>query len=230
MGIQVRSAKPNTKFHSGILRKLFPRLADRLKAELADSWQEDSWVFINIHALPMLVEKELREALPECAKVPNPDVPPAPPDDSMQKHAEYEKKIAADIAAQGKVIAEKNAAIARLDEHSRVNNLQPSDENIRLIKDFIDNSPKLPEHFRGRWTVQTVDLAVSFLKDKLEYGKAEPVAPVVAPPELTILSDGSKQLPLNTVPAHHHTVVQLRDLSKRRGEGQSRPGWSSARL
>jgi hypothetical protein len=86
-------------------------------------------------------------------------------------------------ARQSAKIAEKNAAIARLDQFQR-EGLVPSDKNVREITNFIDTSFSLPENLRGRWTVQTVDLAVQYLgrEGHLEFRKPEPAQPV-APPQ-----------------------------------------------
>jgi hypothetical protein len=229
MGIHIRV--DNTRFHMTVLRKLFPAVAAKVQREMGNKLPNDGWVKMNVYVLPQIVKDELIAALVECGKQDFDQLaklaPPAPPDDSMEKHQEYTKKVEADIAAQGKVIAEKNAAIARLDEYSRVRGLLPSDNNIKRITEFIDNSPKLPENFRGRWTVQIIDLAVKFLTHEgvLEFGKKE-VAPVATPaPAETLgtLPDGSRQLPLALPCPTSATLAQAKDYLAR-VRGQQQPG------
>jgi hypothetical protein len=125
------------------------------------------------------------------------------------------------------------AAIARLDEYSRVRGLLSSDHNIKVITDFIADAPEL-KTLRGRWTAQTIDIAVSFLgpkgTDELEWAPPQIVAPSHQPPQTETLgkcSDGLSQLPLNTVPARYHSVAQLKDLDTRQraARGPVKSGW-----
>jgi hypothetical protein len=149
--------------------------------------------------------------------------------DYETKRKAYNTKINADIEAQLprlKEEADKRAALARLNQYADEQGLLPGENNIREIKNFIASSVSLPEQLRGKWTIQTVDLAIGYLsrEGKLEF-KKQPVA--VAPAASVvqsevILSDGSAQLPLGTIPNGRHSVVQLRDLDQRERAAKGR--------
>lgn len=118
--------------------------------------------------------------------------------------------------------------------YGRVRGLLPSDQNIREITNFIDTSSYIPENERGLWNVKNVDLAINALSRLgfLEFGKlATPAAapPPVQEPAIT-LADRSKQLPLGTTPARHHSIAQLRDLDARERAVRGRGGWHGAKF
>jgi hypothetical protein len=118
------------------------------------------------------------------------------------RQAEERNRIAADKAAA-------QAAIQRLNWYEQNHFLLPSDSNVAALKSFI-NSTALPENLRGKWTPQTVDIAVSTLsaQKRLQY---------------VTLSDGSRPLPDGTVPNSRHTIAQLRDLDQRQRSTKPRP-------
>ena len=154
------------------------------------------------------------------------------PDDAMDQNEIYNKAVMNNAARQSKAIAEKNAAVARLEQYQREQGLVPSDKNIREITNFIESSFSLPQELRGRWTVCAVDFAVNHLskEGRLEFRKSETAAPVVEQPAAVILSDGSRQLPLGTIPSSRHSVVQLRDLDQRERAARGRGGWHGAKF
>ena len=105
--------------------------------------------------------------------------------------------------------------------------LLDSKKNADIILDAIRRRDK------GVFCSISVRNAVEAERSNLEWRKPEVVAPVTAPPAaVELLPNGEQQLPLDAdaYQMRKASTEQLRDLSRRRGEGQSRPGWSSARL
>jgi hypothetical protein len=93
---------------------------------------------------------------------------------------------------------------------------------------LIQTSDKL-KTLKGRFTSQSVNLAVDFLGAKgLEVLQWRPkVAPTPPPPPRLVrrLPNGELKLPVNATEGQMRaaSVEQLKDLLKRRGEGRSKP-------
>jgi hypothetical protein len=210
------SYKPqyHTLFYLENLRYLDVDLANRV-AGLVEKQEDGSGrVRIDASILDETTKAEFLNSLPLLGRM-------KAPTNLMAQHQLYQKAVDADIAEQGRRIKEKNAAIARLEQYG-AQGLLPSDKNVREITNYIDT--RLPEKLRGRWTVQTVEVAVGYLtqEGQLEYKKPEPVAaPTPATPTVT-LSDGTPQLQLGTTPARHHSILQLRDLDQRERTARGR--------
>ncbi len=207
MGIHIRSARPRpllARIQGKNLRYLDSKLADRVEAQHGESIA--GWVQIDLNKLDEETRNELLSIAPTLGKMKDPD-------DAMAQHEIINKADMNNAARQSAKITEKNAAIARLDQFQREQGLVPSDKNVREISNFIDTSFSLPENLRGRWTVQTVDLAVQYLgrDGRLEFHKPEPAQPATPPQPQVTLSDGSKQLPLDKPVPSNATKEQARD-------------------
>lgn len=94
--------------------------------------------------------------------------------------------------------------------------LQNTPENEALVIDWIKNNVECP-------SAGAVDAAIRVLgpggTEQLAWKKAAAEPPPPPPP--VILSDGSEQLPLGTVPRSRHTKAQLQDLDKREREARN---------
>jgi hypothetical protein len=132
---------------------------------------------------------------------------------------------------EAKVKADAQAAIARLNQYEVEQGLLSSDKNVAAIRNFIETSETLGT-LKGHWTPATVDNAIAYLSrdGRLEFAKKEASKPVAPPLPVNLLPNGEPELPLNAdaFTMKNASVTQLRDLSKRRGEGRARPTGSFA--
>lgn len=212
-----------TRFHTGVLARLYPRTAASVKREVQGEniWKDNDWISFNIASLPYQIEQELRKALVECEKQPEyaQPVQPAKPDTSLQEHEAYMKKVNEDIAKQSEILRKQKA----LEESGH--------EQMRLytaagLADTRRNSDLITEHIRnngGVFCAVTVRAAVEANRANLDWVKVAPPQPSQTQTEpSTVLSDGSRQLPLGTTPARHHTIAQLRDLDARERKARGR--------
>jgi hypothetical protein len=214
---------PKVTFYGQNLKILNPVLYAEVRKQSEDPLEGRATIFTN--KLDPDIREQLMEALVLLNKMPAPG--------SVEENDAMNKVILDKATRQAKLVADKNAAIARLDEYGRVRGLLPSDKNVREITHFIETSSYIPENERGLWTPKAIDLAVSALSrlNHLEFGKVEtaPAPPPVQEPTIT-LPDGSKQLPLGTTPARHHSIAQLRDLDARERAARGRGGWHGAKF
>lgn len=140
--------------------------------------------------------------------------------------------------AMNKVIMDE--AVREAEVKARKKALQDSgDEQLRFyqaagLADTERNSTLISEHIRrnsGVYCAATVKSAVENCRPNLNWVKvAPPVVAAPAPPPAATLSDGSKQLPLGTTPARHHSIAQLRDLDGRERAAHGRGGWHGAKF
>src|SRR5215469_3432184 len=135
----------------------------------------------------------------------------------------------AQLDAAKRKAAEREAAVVRLEtywekEEGLINNQHNADTltNMLLL---------LNEGF----TVESVDNAITILRNRgnLQWKSDKPVAPAtpVKPAAPAKLKDGTDPLPLDAdeFAMRRASKEQLRDLSRRRGEGQQRQaGWSGS--
>jgi hypothetical protein len=197
VGIQIRSQGPKVSFWGKNLKILNPTLFANVSRRSGNPLEGHMTLYAN-QLDPDLLE-QLVESLPLLAKM--------PPPGSVEEHNVMNKALLDDATRLAKVIADKDAAIARLEEYNSVRGLLPSDENVRLLTAQLDAT---------EWSSAGVDAAVKALTGRLEYYKAPP------PPQPKPLSDGSQPLPLGTTPQRHHTIAQLRDLDQRERAGRRR--------
>jgi hypothetical protein len=198
MGIQVRSTGPKVTFWGQNLKILNPTLFANVSKQSGNSLDGHVTIFTN--TLDPDIREQLMESLVLLGKMPAPG--------SMAEHEAMNKAIMDDVDRQGKVIADKNAAIARLDEYEKIQGLVPSDQNTQLITQYIE------QHLRGYWSVATVDEAVRYYTrhGRLQFQKNAPPATPAAPAETLVkLSDGSLQLPLDKPVPRNATVTQAKD-------------------
>jgi hypothetical protein len=112
------------------------------------------------------------------------------------------------------------AALARLQQYADEQGLADTEENVALVTNWIDKTVK------GYWSEKAVDVAIDILgprgKNILTWVKVKS-APSLPPAEpVRLLDNGQPELPLNATDSQMYSASkeQLRDLSKRRGEGR----------
>jgi hypothetical protein len=150
-----------------------------------------------------------------------------------QERQAYEAEQKAELEKQAQIIRDRNAAIARLDWYEKERGLVNNQHNADAINDWIMNAEEL-KGAKGCFNPQTIDIAISFLGKKgsnvLQWQVPKPATP--PPPAapagvLGTCSDGLPELPLNTIPARHHSVAQLKNLDQRqrKARGPVKNGW-----
>lgn len=116
-----------------------------------------------------------------------PPPPPAPTEPQIN-FAEVEAEQQREIQTR----ADEAGARNRLDQYANEQGLEPSDHNVNLIRDFVNNSAA-----KGYWSREIVDVAISRLRSKLTWKPKEAPTPEPVGEILGTLKDGSKRLPLN---------------------------------
>ena len=111
------------------------------------------------------------------------------------------------------------AGIARLQQYVNEQGLLPIPENAAAVKEWID------KNVRWYWSAAGVDAAVSNLRSNLKWKpKTSPnaVATTMSAEPMRRLTNGESELPLDATETQMRraSVAQLRDLSRRRGEGR----------
>jgi len=101
---------------------------------------------------------------------------------------------------------DEQAARNRLNEYARAWNLEESDANFRIIKDYVD------EH-GGYWSAETVDQAMNVVGASLSRKPAPP-----PPEQLEMLPDGTQQLPLDKPVPWNASKAQAKDWLARHRE------------
>jgi hypothetical protein len=190
MGVQIRSTRstgPKVSFWGRNLKLLSPMLFADVRNQSGNSL--DGYVTIYINSLDPDTRDQLMESLVLMGKMPQPG--------SMEEHELMNKTLIDDAARKGKIVADRQAAIDRLEQYNSVRGLLPSDHNVKLLTAQLDAT---------EWSSAGVDAAVKALTGRLEYKPAPPQP---------VLSNGEPQLPLGTTPTRHHSIAQLRDLDAR---------------
>lgn len=193
-------------------------------------WKEiNAWVplkgkrLVATRALPLHLQESLAEALPLLAKMVEPG--------SVEENEAMNKAILDDATRRQAEEAQHQAVIdggnAQLAAYQKVG-LADTERNAKIIQDAIARRDK------GVFCSVSVRNAVEAERSNLEWVKvaATPAATPVPPAPVDLLPNGEPVLPLDAdaYQMRKASTEQLRDLSRRRGEGQSRHGWSSARL
>ena len=152
-----------------------------------------------------------------------------------QRKAEADTQAKAEAAErQRRTEADKQAGERRLLQYVREQNLADTIENSNAIAEW------LAENTHGYVSSNNIDAAIKILgprgRNVLTWSpKVQPAPPSPPPqPPVRLLHTGEPELPLDAGEAQMRaaSVVQLKDLSKRRGEGRKtwRNGWTSATL
>lgn len=221
MGIQIRSAsKFMVTFYGRNLKLLNPDLFQRVATQSGDAL--DGHVSIDANKLDAETKEQLMAAMVLMGKMPAPG--------SMSENEAFNQaQLEAgkrDAAVNLQRMTNEREGQAQLRAYYAAG-LEDCKENADLITNWIT------ENAKGIFAKASVIGAVENQRGRLRWKKIEPVAPVAAPTEpAELLPNGEHRLRLNA--GEHEmrraSVTQLRDLAKRRGEGQSRPGAFGTRL
>jgi hypothetical protein len=174
-----------------------------------------------------LAQKKAQQ--PEIVEPPKAMEPPKPaePLPPQIDFKELLKEEAADLQRAADTAGAKN----RLQQLADEEGLEESDANVAAIKQFLQ------QHARGYLSEEGVNAAYANLGPRgqniLTFRvQAAALSPAPEPVEvLGTLKDGSKQLPLDTVPNKHHTTAQLKDYLARVNAGKlirPRGSWGSS--
>ena len=210
---------PKITFHSTNLKTLAPAL----HADISKTIPLQGHCTIDTRKLDHDLAEQLVELLPLLSKMTAPG--------SMEEHEAFDR-ARLDIAIRQQAEEAQHQAVidggnAQLAAYHKVG-LADTKRNADIIRDAITRRDG------GIFCSTSVRNAVEAERSNLTWVKVEAPAPVAAPaaPAIRLLENGEPELPLHSTEAtmRRASVTQLRDLSNRRREGQSRPGWSSARL
>lgn len=132
-----------------------------------------------------------------------------PPQPRTDLYEEQRRRAAEQEQVQRQRQADEQQAVAYLQKLARDEGLVDCKENADKLMNYLNERKQFA-------SLTTVTAAVTALKDQLDWNRPEVVG---------TLQNGEKQLPLDASDSDmkRASVAQLRDLSKRRGEGQSRP-------
>jgi hypothetical protein len=151
----------------------------------------------------------------------------------------FQKRVSEDNAKEKKrleVDARIKAADDRLQWYVSQGGLVNSQKNREAIMNLVNTHPKLKD---AQVSPELVDTTISILRGQnaLEWRTLEPTPPPTpepAPVRMIETKDGPRpELPLNAseVEMRAANIEQLRDLSRRKGEGTSwRKGWHGANV
>ena len=151
---------------------------------------------------------------------------------------EYQKAMKAEqyqksVEHQRKTEADKQAGKRRLLQYVSEQNLADTIENSNAISKW------LAENTHGYVSSANIDVAIKILGPRgtnvLTWTpKVAPAPPTPPPPPVRYLENGEPELPINATEQQMKkaSIAQLRDLSRRRGEGRQtwRHGWTGASL
>jgi hypothetical protein len=129
-----------------------------------------------------------------------------------------------------KAAADEEAGVRRLEQYAE-QGLAEVPENAQAVQEWLN------ANLKGYWSAAGVDAAIQNLGPRgtnvLRWKPKQSATPAPpAPAAARTLSNGEPELALDADERamRKASVVQLRDLSARRREGQSRPGWASTTL
>jgi len=203
------------------LRETNRELHNRVATELG-KWGENT-AEVNLNDLQMTTGNQLQAW--HKAQYPNEYAETS----QRPKWTSTAEDVKEQLAAAKRNVAEREAAIVRLEtywekEKGLINNQHNADA-------LTDGLHQLNEGF----TVASVDKTIVILRDlgKLQWKSDKPAAPATPakPAAPAKLKDGTDPLPLDAdeFAMRRASKEQLRDLSRRRGEGQQRQaGWSGS--
>lgn len=214
-GYKPKPAPFNVTFWGRNLRVLNEDLFQRVATQSGNPL--DGHVKLDVNLLDETTKAELMAALPLMGKMAAPG--------SMREHEERNKAIQDETARLGQIAARqkalKDSGDQQLAAYQKQQGLLDSKKNADILREAILRRD------RGVFCATSVRNQVEAERANLEWGKVAPPAAAPAPavePTIT-LSDGSKQLPLGTVPNRSHTITQLKDLDARQRAAKSKhPG------
>ncbi|SRR6266566_4487380 len=190
------------------------------------SWSPvDKTVYIRNENLGIAFQKMLAEWIKnaniEVVQVPNDSAPAAAAasasgEDGLARLQREQRAAAAETA---KLI--EDAANKRVAFYISSEGLMDDDHNRDLVLGFFDRN-------KCAYTVTNVDIAIQHLSSELHWSVWAPRVQPLA--EVRMLENGEPELPIDcdSTAMQKASIVQLRDLSKRRGEGKQSRGWSGS--
>jgi hypothetical protein len=209
-----RTVKPYLGANGEVDMTKLPRdIAERL----------DGWRVLN--------DTDPNRRMPAAQRTPEqqPPAPPAPPQTIVSQQPpvpEYKDTFNEEMAAlarkEGQRIRDGKEASARI-EQWKSQGLQDTATNAQILTDWLDKNVK------GYVSAGGIDAAVAKEgargTNRLTWRKPTPAPRPPKPVEvLEPLPNGEQQLPLNSVPARHHSVAQLRDLDARQRAARGHSG------
>jgi hypothetical protein len=204
---------PKVTFYGQNLKLLNPTLFLNVAKLSGDPLEGRATIPLN--SLDPDIKEQLLEALPLLGKMPAPGS--IQEKDAMNRARIDEATRIAEIAAKEKALKDSGDEQLRI---YRAAGLADTERNSRWIREYLE------ENANGVYCAVTVRTAVENQRANLDWIKV-PVVAAAAPAQepVTLLSNGEAQLPLNATQSamRRASVTQLRDLARRRGEGQSRP-------
>jgi hypothetical protein len=172
---------------------------------------------------------------PQQAEEQQPPTPLAPPQPTVPDKDTFNDEMAALAQSERKRLQmerDHKAALARLQQYADEHGLAETEENVVLVKAFLD------EKVKGYWSVAGVDAAIANLRSQLKWRPK--VTPVPQPPPaepvqevLEPLPNGDPRLPLDASQFQmvRASVEQLRDLdARRRASKPYSSGWHGAKF
>src|SRR6266566_9538102 len=153
----------------------------------------------------------------EVVQVPTaPAAAPVLKEDGLARLQREQREAAAETAKLIEDTANKRAAWYISSE-----GLLDSDHNRDLVLGFFNRN-------KCAYTVANVDIAIQHLSSELHWSVWAPRVQPLA--EVRMLENGEPELPIDcdSTAMQKASIVQLRDLSKRRGEGKQSRGWSGS--
>jgi hypothetical protein len=147
--------------------------------------------------------------------------PPQPTEKSEpEKFREETKKLIESESKRLQTERDYKAAIARLQQYIDEQGLADTEESLSLVQGWINETVK------GYWSEKAVDVAIDILgprgKNVLTWVKVKSVPSLPPAEPVRLLDNGQPELPLDAGESQMYSASkeQLRDLSKRRGEGR----------
>jgi hypothetical protein len=186
---------------------------------------------LNQRRVPLPQKKELTTATP-VQQASTQAVPHAPEKSVEQRFQEEVAELVKSESKRLQIERDKVEGLARLQKYADEQNLLETPENVALVQKWLD------EKVKGYWSASGVSAAIANLRATLKWKPKTPppvTAPVTVQPEpIRLLGNGEPELPINATEQQMKkaSIAQLRDLSRRRGEGRQtwRHGWKAASL
>ena len=213
----VKTEGPLVTFNARKLAVLSPALWSDINKHVPLKDQR----IVATRVLPQDLQERLAEALPLLKKM----VEPGSAEENVQFNKAQLDMAVREADARAKQKALQDSGDQQLQLY-RAAGLADTERNSRLITEYIQ------KHANGVYCAPSVRAAVEGERINLEWVKITPqpaARPAPAEPTVT-LPDGSKQLPLGTTPARHHSIAQLRDLDARERAARGRGSWHGAKF
>jgi hypothetical protein len=191
--------------------------------QIAADFERASALLLSQRRVPLPQKKELQATAPPVQQT-----APHSPEKSQEQH--FQEELAELVKSESKRLQterDKAEGLARLQQYANEQGLLETPENVALIQKWLD------EKVKSYWSARGVDAAVANLRATLKWKPKTP-PPAVAPAPvqretIRLLGNGEPELPINATEQQMKkaSIIQLRDLSRRRGEG--RQTWRKGR-